>query len=52
MLMQLILLLQQWRIYSSVAQFLGCNMKALGSEYTLQMTAADSESLLSTFTTD
>jgi hypothetical protein len=32
-LMQLILLLQKWRIYSSVAQFLGFNMKAFGSEY-------------------
>ena len=33
MLIQLILLLQQWRIYNYVAQFLGFNLKALGSEY-------------------
>jgi hypothetical protein len=33
MLLQLILMLQQWRIYSSVAQFLGFKMKTRGSEY-------------------
>jgi len=33
MQMQLILLLQKLHIYSTVAQFLGFNMKALGSEY-------------------
>jgi len=33
MLMQLMLLLPQWRTYSSVVQFLGFNMQALGSEY-------------------